>query len=63
MDMTVNQSRAEKCAFHIQGLLRRIISEADDEAVPDGDIRPLDLPGEDIDHPSIFDQEIDFTLA
>ena len=63
VDVAINQPRAEEIAFHIDDLFCLVITEADNHALPDGDIRPFDLARKDIDHPSVLDQKIDFPLA
>jgi hypothetical protein len=63
MDMTINQSRAEKVSLDINYFFRWIISEAYDPPSKNGYIFSLDLGGEDIHHSSVLDEEIGRSLA
>jgi hypothetical protein len=63
MDMTVDQTRAEEIALHIDGLSGSIVSETYDHPSENGHILSFDLTREDVHHPSVFDQEISHPIA
>ncbi len=63
MDVTINQSRAEKIALDIDDLFSSIISKTYDHSSEDGHILSLDLTRKDVYYSSILDEEISCSLA